>query len=322
MPPREFARPLLLAALCVAACTPVADPPDTPDPLSRPAANHNRVVGTYTGTTTLPDGRALALELVLDRDGFATGRYTLDATAFDFVRVGYDLRDATLKLGDSISVNVTPEGTALVLHGLPSAAGWTRVFVRAAGVETPVDIRLAREFEPLGGDNRLSIVDASEDANVTRDAATLSALVTEYAVPGPKLGHFSAHASLGPTDSRRRFSILVDAIATTGPRLPIVVTPITLPDPDVQLNYDEEQTDGTIHQWTAASGRIVIDAADAELVSDAGTESEYGLFTFHLEDVEMVPSNSTTDPRFQGATGTFELRFSGTTTTGLKYLSR
>jgi len=322
---RAHASSLLVLAAFTSACGPIA--PGTsdaggPEPVRRPAPNHNRVVGYYSGDTTMPDGRALRVELSLDPDAYVRGRVTLDGTPSDFGPIPFDLRNGLQKLGTDTAVSVMPEGTTVNFRGFPTTSGWTRVYVRRDGSEVPVEIRLTREHEPLGGENVLSIVSPSADANVDRSDATMGALVTEYAVPGPKSGAFSAFASIGPTTSTRAFSILVEDVTHFGANEPTLVKPLVFPDPTMQLNYNEEQEDGTIRQWTATSGRVVFDAIDGELVSQAGTPSEYGLFTFHFEDLRMEPSNSVSDPRFTGAAGTFTLAFSGTSTAGTKFLSR
>lgn len=313
-----------LASVLLCACGPAPVSPEPPTPLSRPAPNHNRIVGTYTGTTSLPDGRSLAVEIVLDRTAYAAGRYTFGGTSSDFRDIPFDLRNGTLKMGSRVAVPITPDGTTtLSLMGFPARAGTTRLFHRVGqGAETAIEVNLVREHEPLGGDNRATILNPSTDANVDRTPVTFAALVTEFAVPGPREGTFTAFGSIGPMSDQRRFSLLVHAIEKFSEHYPTVVRPITIPQRYVQLNYNEQQPDGTIRQWAAKSGRIVFDAADGDSVSESGQPSDFGLYTFHFEDVRMEPSNSVSDPRFVGAVGTFTFAFSGTSSQGKKYLSR
>lgn len=315
---------LIVAAVCglglTGACDPTVDSAPMPEPVVGPAANHNRIVGLYVGDGELPDGRAIRVELAADPNAYAHGQLTVDGTAHPFDNIPYDLRNGSLKLGTNVAVPVG--GGTVMLHGVPAASGWTRLdFVGSAGTQASFEVNLARAAAPLGGDNRLSIVAASADANVTREPVVLGYLETRYAVPGPKMGDFSAHASPDHETSTRRFSLLMDELEFARDEI-MVGTRVTFPNEDAQLNYNEEQPDGTIRQWTAVSGAVVFDAVDGEMVSQSGAESDFGLYTFHFDGLTLAPSNSTSDPRFVGALGTFGLAFSGTSSAGTKYLSR
>ena len=91
----------------------------------------------------------------------------------------------------------------------------------------------------------------------------------------------------------------------------------------VQFSYYEDGPGGTVRQWNAVSGSVIFDAIDFS--GSNPNKSEYdtnGKVSFHTENLRLEASNSTSDPRFVGAQGSFTLNYAGTATVGYKRLSR
>lgn len=298
------------------------DAPPEPAPLSRPAPNHNRFVGYFSGDGTLPDGRALHFELVAGPDAFASGRVTVGKTASDFNFIPYDLRFGTLQLGNQVAIGL-PDGSTVEWYGVPMRSGTTQLGHRATGgATTRFDVNLQRSSAPLGDTGQVSLRDPSADCNATLSPAAFEYVETRYDVAEAYVGSFSAQAQLTATTHARRFSFTMRDIERHATQHHVFIgAGVPFPNEDAQLSYYEDAPDGTIRQWSAVSGRLVFDAVDGTGASRTDYATN-GKVTFHLEDVRMEPSNSSSDPRFVGAQGSFTLDFSGTSLKGLKRYSR
>jgi hypothetical protein len=205
--------------------------PEPLTPLERPAPNHNRFVGYFSGSGTLPDGREVQVELVAEPNAYASGRVVVSSVAFTYLETRYNVAEA-------------------------------------------------------------------------------------YA------GSFAAEGALSLTSDPRRFYFgMRDIQRHAVDHRVFIGEGISFPNEDAQLSYYEDGPDGTFRQWAAVSGRLVFDAVNGTLASREGYKTN-GKVTFHFENVRMAPSNSSSDPRFTGAQGSFTLDFSGTSTMGLKRYSQ
>lgn len=296
--------------------------PEPPRPLERPAPNHNRFVGYFSGGGTLPDGRALQFELVADPAAFASGRVTVGGATSDFTFIPYDLKFGTLQLGNQVAIDL-PDGSTVEWYGVPTRSGTVQLGHRTAGGATKrFDVNLQRGTAPLGDSSQVSLREPSADCNATLTPATFEYVESRYDVAEAYVGSFSAHGQLTATLFSRRFSFVMRDIERHATQHHVFIGEgVSFPNEDAQLSYYEDAPDGTIRQWSAVSGRLVFDAVDGTGASRADYETN-GKVTFHLEGVRMEADNSTSDPRFVGAQGSFTLEYSGTSLKGLKRYSR
>ena len=187
---------------------------------------------------------------------------------------------------------------------------------------------MTRKSRVRGGEDRLTLTDRSADCNASTLTADFAFLETRYDVPDTKLGDFSAHGQLSQTNVSRRFFLRMDDLPKNradrnvfvgnGARFPAVVG-----SNPVQFSYYEDGPDGTVREWNAVSGSVIFDAIDFS--GSNPNESKYdtnGKVSFHTENLRLEASNSTSDPRFVGAQGSFTLNYAGTATVGYKRLSR
>ena len=145
------------------------------------------------------------------------------------------------------------------------------------------------------------------------------------------VGQIVEETGMTQTNVSRRFFLRMDNLGKHqidgnvfighGARFPAVVG-----SNPVQFSYYEDAPDGTIRQWDAVSGTVIFDAIDTTLLVNnplvGETYQTTGKVSFHTENVRMEPSNSTSDPRFVGAKGSFILNYAGTATVGYKRYSR
>jgi hypothetical protein len=316
----------------------------TPPPLEMVSDSYNPRVGLYEGVGSLADGTSVRWEMVGGADALLSGRVQVGA-AWGFQprdRLFYDLKNGTLALGGSYVVALANGASMRFPGGVPVqsndgskpfAFGNVTAFYRrmASGPEERVDLRVTRKNQVLGSEDRLTLTDRSADCNASTATASFSYLETTHEVPDAKLGFFSAHGQLTQSDVSRRFFLRMDDLKTqqlsgnvvigNGPHFPAVVG-----SNPVQFSYYEDTPDGAIRQWDAVSGSVIFDAIDATSPVNnpllGETYQTTGKVSFHTANLRMEPSNSTTDPRFAGAKGSFTLNYAGTSTVGYKRYSR
>jgi hypothetical protein len=297
------------------------------------AANHNRFVGTFTATSTLPDGRAIRYDLYTYPDS----KFSLFALV-DGTRVTgngkYDIRNgiltgiARMSLADGKTTVAT---TSSLPYGASGAVG-----IGVSRYEDPakpptsstVYVTFKRSSPaPLGDDRIVRVTDPSADCNADPKAERFEFLQSKYNVPYTKQGDFSAEGSLiQAPSSRKGFNFVLNGLNRTDTdSLVRVGGRVDFPNEKAQFNYFEYPGDGTVHRWIAVSGALVFDAIDPSganySIGGIDYESDAGA-TFHLEKVRMVAFNETGNTRFKGASGGFSAQFSGTTTVGYKKASR
>ncbi|AKJ00449.1 hypothetical protein ATI61_104143 [Archangium gephyra] len=311
-----------LLTACVGAMGGESPEPEPLVPLERPAPNHNRFVGYFSGSGTLPDGREVQVELVAEPNAYASGRVVVGGVPSVFGNIPYDLGQGTLQLGNAVAIPLA-DGSTVELYGVPSRSGFTQLGHRKNGGTTQrFDVNLQRGAAPLGDTSVLSLRDVEADCTATPSSAAFTYLETRYNVAEAYVGSFAAEGALSPTSDPRRFSFVMRDIERHAVDHQVFIGGgISFPNEDAQLSYYEDGPDGTIRQWSAVSGRLVFDAVDGTLASHEGYKTN-GKVTFHFENVRMAPSNSSSDPRFTGAQGSFTLDFSGTSTMGLKRYSQ
>ncbi len=313
----------------------------TPAPPEAVSDSYNPRVGSFEATGTLADGRSVRWELSAGPDALLSARVQV-GTAWGSQardRLYYDLKNGTLQLGnvwnillDSGEILDFPFGVPVQNNNgsKPFTAGDVTVTYRrtAASPEERVSLRMTRKNRVLGVEDRLTLTDRSADCNASTATADFAFLETTYEVPDTKLGFFSAHGQLTQANVSRRFFLRMDDLHKHqidgnvfighGARFPAVVG-----SNPVQFSYYEDAPDGTIRQWNAVSGTVIFDAVD--IGGSNPNKSEYGdngKVSFHTENLRLEASNSSSDPRFVGAKGSFILNYAGTSTVGYKRASR
>jgi hypothetical protein len=298
------------------------------------AANHNRFVGTYTASSTLPDGRAVRYDLYTRPDSKFSFFALVDGVRLTSNVGYYDIRNGILTGIAGIAL-ADGKTTVSVTSGLPhDATGVIDIAVSRTDDPTkpPTSSRGYVTFKrvspaPLGDDRIVRVTEPTADCNADPKAERFEFLQTNYNVPYTKQGDFSAEGSLiQAPSSRKGFNFVLNGLNRTDPdSLVRVGGRVEFPNEKAQFNYFEYQGDGTVHRWSAISGAFVFDAIDPSganySIGGIGYESDAGV-TFHLENVRMVAFNETGNTKFKGATGSFTAQFSGTTTVGYKKASR
>jgi hypothetical protein len=296
-------------------------------------ASHNRFVGTFTGNGTLPDGRAVRLDLYTYPDS----KFSLYALV-DGTRVTgngkYDIRSGILTAiaGMQLADGKTNLATT---SGLPhDASGAVGIGVSRYDDPTkpPTSSTSYVTFKrtspaPLGDDRIVRVTEPTADCNADPKAERFEFLQSKYNVPYTKQGDFYAEGSLVQAPSSRKgFNFFLNGLnRTDADSLVRVGGRVDFPNQKAQFNYFEYPGDGTVHRWSAVSGALVFDAIDPTganySIGGIDYESDAGV-TFHLENVRMVAFNETGNTPFKGAVGSFTAQFSGTTTVGYKKASR
>ncbi len=308
-------------AMLIAACgetkpAPVENFPEVTDP----GPSHNRIVGYFTGGGTLPDGRELDVVWAAGKGGSYKAIVHLDGVGNYIADVPYDIGSGVLMMGTGVTVPIGDD--TVIMGSVPKTSGWTQFDFRAnGGSSMRVDVNLTKSHLPLGGDNVATVITPSTDCNAMTGPHTLASMVTHHDVHGAVPGRFTAQIATGMADSTQQIYFAVEDLTFADPEAPSEFGRVQFPNAHAQLSYSEPQRDGTVRQWSAVSGTVVYDALDASTVSKDGIEHDNGKVTFHLENVVMQPSNSTSDPRFVGAVGNFTLTFSGTSSVGYKRYS-
>jgi hypothetical protein len=309
-------------------------PPASVDLPEMITANHNRFVGTFTATSTLPDGRAVRYDLYTYPDSKFSFYALVDGTRVTSNTGKYDIRSGILT-GIAGMTLADAKTTVSITTGLPfGATGAVGIGVSRYedSAKPPTSSTAYVTFKrsspaPLGDDRIVRVTDPTVDCNADPKAERFEFLQSKYNVPYTKQGDFSAEGSLiQAPSSRKGFNFVLNGLnRTDSDSLVRVGGRVDFPNEKAQFNYFEYPDDGTIHRWIAVSGTLVFDAIDptGANYSIGGTdyESDAGV-TFHLENVRMVAFNETGNTRFKGATGSFTAKFSGTTTVGYKKASR
>ncbi len=315
--------------------------PPTPAPLEPVADSYNPRVGSFEATGALADGRSVRWELAANAGAQLMGNVFLGTTGKEYrdTTTFFNLKDGTLVLGSSYNVLFDsgeifdfPFGVPVQNNNgsKPFTAGDVTVIYRrtASSSEERVALRMTRKNRVLGTEDRLTLTERSADCNASTENTDFAFLETRYDVPATKLGFFSAHGQLTQANVSRRFYLSMDNLGKQqiegnvlighGARFPAVVG-----SNPVQFSYYEDAPDGTVRQWNAVSGSVIFDAVDV-----GGTnpnKSEYdtnGKVSFHTVNLRLEASNSSSDPRFVGAKGSFTLNYAGTSTVGYKRASR
>ena len=313
----------------------------TPAPPEIVADSYNPRVGSYEATGALADGRSMRWELSGGPDALLSARVQVGTAWGSQARdqLFYNLKNGTLSLGSSYSILLDsgeildfPFGVPVQNNNgsKPFTAGDVTIFYKKtqASPTERVELRMTRKNKVLGVEDRLTLTGRSADCNASTETADFAFLETRYEVPDTKLGNFSAHGQLTQANVSRRFFLRMDNLGKQqiegnvfighGARFPAVVG-----SNPVQFSYYEDGSDGTVRQWNAVSGAVIFDAVDF-----GGTnpnKSEYdtnGKVSFHTENLRLEASNSSSDPRFVGAKGSFTLNYAGTSTVGYKRASR
>jgi hypothetical protein len=313
------------------------DTSPTPAPITD---SYNPRVGQYEGVGTLTDGRAVRWTLRAGSDARLESAGSVGSGS-GTTTITYNLKDGTQVTGIAYLVELSDGASLRFTHGVPVSnkdgsrpfqAGTMTAFYKRtpSSAEERVELQVTRKNRVLGVEDVLTLLDRSADCNALLEPARFEYLQTWHDVAEAKNGFFSAYAQPGPTDTKRRFSFLIREITRgqisgtvrVGDR---VSSPASVTNP-VQVNYNEEQSDGTVRQWTAVSGSVVFDAVDSTLPINnpllGETYQTTGKVSFHFENLRFEASNSTSDPTFIGARGSFILGYAGTSTVGYKRYSR
>ncbi|WP_395088249.1 hypothetical protein [Armatimonas sp.] len=315
--------------------------PPTPSPPEPVGDSYNHRVGSYEATGALADGRSVRWELSAGDDALLSARLQVGTAWGSQARdqLFYNLKNGTLALGNSYNILLDsgeildfPFGVPVQNNNgsKPFTAGDVTVTYRrtASSAEERVGLRMTKKNKALGTEDRLTLTDRSADCNASTLATDFAFLETRYDVPVTKLGYFSAHGQITQANVSRRFYLRMDDLRKNqiegtvfighGARFPVVVG-----SNPVQFSYYEDAPDGTIRQWDAVSGSVIFDAIDFGTSNPNKKEyGDNGKVSFHTENLRLEASNSSSDPRFVGAQGSFTLNYSGTSTVGYKRESR
>jgi hypothetical protein len=300
-------------------------------------ANHNRFVGTYTATGTLPDGRAVRYDLYTRPDSKFSFFALVDGVRLASNVGNYDIRSGRITGGAGIALadGKTTVGPASAFTSLPfGASGALGIGVSRHDdlAKPPTSSTSYITFNrsspaPLGDDRIVRVTDPSADCNADTKAERFEFLLTKYSIPYTKQGDFYAEGSLVQSkDSKKGFNFFLLGLDRTDPdQIVRVGGRVDLGTQNGRFSYFEYPGDGTIHRWIAVSGTLVFDAIDSSgadySIGGIDYESDAGA-TFHLENVRMEAFNETGNTPFKGAIGSFTAKFSGTTTVGYKKVSR
>jgi hypothetical protein len=302
-------------------------------------ASHNRFVGTYTATSTLPDGRTVRYDLYTRPDSKFSFYALVDGIRLASNLGMYDIRNGILTGGAGIALadGKTTVSTTSNITSLPfGASGALGIGVSRHDslAKPPTSSTSYVTFKrvspaPLGDDRIVRVTDPSADCNADPKAERFEFLQSKYNVPYTKQGDFYAEGSLiqAPT-SRKGFNFVLNGLnRTDADSLVRVGGRVDFPNEKAQFNYFEYPGDGTVHQWSAISGALVFDAIDPTganySIGGIDYESDAGV-TFHLENVRMEARDNSASGNtpIRGAKGSFTAKFSGTTTVGYKKASR
>lgn len=300
-------------------------------------ANHNRFVGTYTATSTLPDGRAVRYDLYTRPDSKFSFFALVDGIRLTSNVGNYDIRSGRITGGAGIALadGKTTVGPASAFTSLPfGASGALGIGVSRYDdlAKPPTSSTSYITFNrsspaPLGDDRVVRVTDPSADCNADTKAERFEFLLTKYNIPYTKQGDFYAEGSLVQSkDSKKGFNFFLLGLDRTDPdQIVRVGGRVDLGTQNGRFSYFEYPGDGTVHRWIAVSGTLVFDAIDSSgadySIGGIDFESDAGA-TFHLENVRMEAFNETGNTPFKGSSGSFTSQFSGTTTVGYKRASR
>jgi hypothetical protein len=309
-------------------------PPASVDLPEMITANHNRFVGTFTATSTLPDGRAVRYDLYTYPDSKFSFYALVDGTRVTSNTGKYDIRSGILT-GIAGMTLADAKTTVSITTGLPfGATGAVGIGVSRYedSAKPPTSSTAYVTFKrsspaPLGDDRIVRVTKPSADCNADPKAERFEFLLTKYNIPYTRQGDFYAEGSLVQSkDSKKGFNFFLLGLDRTDPdQIVRVGGRVALATQNGRFNYFEYPGDGTVRRWTAVSGEVVFDAIDSSganySIGGIDYESDAGA-TFHLENVQMVAFNETGNTPFKGASGSFTAEFSGTTTVGYKKASR
>jgi hypothetical protein len=310
-----------------------------PESVSLPemiGASHNRFVGTYTASSTLPDGRAVRYDLYTYPDSKFSFFALVDGVRLTSNVGKYDIRNGILtgiagialadgKTAVSVTSGLPHDATGVIDIGVSRYDDLTKPPTSSRGYVTFKRSSSA----PLGDDRIVRVTEPTSDCNADPKAERFEFLQTKYNVPYTKQGDFSAEGSLiQAPSSRKGFNFVLNGLnRTDADSLVRVGGRVDFPNEKAQFNYFEYPGDGTVHQWSAISGALVFDAIDPSganySIGGIDFESDAGV-TFHLENVRMEARDNSAsgNTSIKGAKGSFTAKFSGTTTVGYKKASR
>jgi hypothetical protein len=180
-------------------------------------ANHNRFVGTFTATSTLPDGRAVRYDLYTRPDSKFSFFALVDGVRLTSNVGQYDIRNGILTGIAGIAL-ADGKTTVSVTSGLPhDATGVIDIGVSRTDDPTkpPTSSRGYVTFKrvspaPLGDDRIVRVTEPTADCNADPKAERFEFLQTKYNVPYTKQGDFSAEGSLVQAPSSIRWCGLAD----------------------------------------------------------------------------------------------------------------